>query len=302
MAKKDNSTKINISASDRNYYIVSGIVLSIILLAVLYPLIYVLSASFSDGAAVTSGQVVLWPVDFSLEGYKAVFEYPEVWNSYLNTIFYTVVGTFINICMVFMAAYPMSRPNLKGRNAIMMIFTFTMFFNGGMIPMFILICDLNMYDTIWALLIPGALSVYNMIIARTFIQSNVPNELYEAASIDGCGDGRFFFTMVLPLSKALVAVIGLFSAVTHWNAYFNAMMYLSNRSLIPLQIILREILIMNQFDPSTVSDPELALQLATLADVLKYSLIVVATVPILCVYPFIQKYFVKGVMIGSIKG
>lgn len=294
--------RIRYSTSDRVYYSVSGLILFLILLAVLYPLIFVLSASFSSGAAVTSGQVVLWPVDFSLQGYISVFQKPDILPAYRNTIFYTAAGTFINVAMVLIAAYPLSRPKLKGRNIVMMIFTFTMFFNGGMIPMFMLIINLKFYNTIWAMLIPGAVSVYNVIVARTFMQNSIPSELYEAAEIDGCNDTRMFFTMVLPLSKALMAVLVLFSAVGHWNAYFNAMMYLSNRSLFPLQIILREILILNQIDLSMVSDPELALQLATMADVLKYSLIVVATVPILCLYPFVQKYFVKGVMIGSVKG
>jgi multiple sugar transport system permease protein/putative aldouronate transport system permease protein len=177
-----------------------------------------------------------------------------------------------------------------------------MFFSGGLIPSYILMKDLKLINTLWVMVLPGALSVYNMIIARTFIQSNIPGELIEATSIDGCSDIRFFFSFVLPLSKAVIAVIALFSAVGHWNAYFSAMMYLNKRTLFPLQIILREILIMNQVDVSMIMDPELQQANAQVAAVLKYALIVVATVPILCVYPFVQKYFIKGVMIGSIKG
>lgn len=296
------TTKIKYCRQDKTYFIVSGIVLTIILLLVLYPLVFVLSASFSSGSAVSSGKVFLWPVDFGIDGYTAVFNKPDIWRSYFNTFLYTSLGTLINLALVMITAYPLSRPNLKGRNAIMLLFTFTMFFNGGMIPMYMLVTNLKMIDTIWAILLPGALSVYNMIIARTFIQSNIPNELYEAASIDGCNETKFFFKMVLPLSKSVMAVVGLFSAVTHWNSYFNAMMYLNTHTKMPLQIILREILIMNQMDLSMIQDPELLLQMANFADVLKYSLIVVATVPILCLYPFIQKYFIKGVMIGSIKG
>ncbi len=284
------------------FYTISGIFLALLLLLVAYPLIYVLSASFSSGNAVSAGRVVLWPVDFSLEGYKAVFNKSDIWPAYLNTILYTVVGTFINVAMVMIAAYPLSRSDLKGRNVVMVLFTFTMFFGGGMIPFYILLTQLHMIDTFWVMVVPGALSVYNMIIARTFIQSSIPGELFEAASIDGCSDTRYFFEILLPLSKAIIAVLALFSAVGHWNSYFNAMMYLNTRSKMPLQIVLREILIMNQIDYSTVGDPELILKMGNLGDVLKYALIVVSTVPILCVYPFVQKYFVKGVMIGSIKG
>jgi putative aldouronate transport system permease protein len=266
-----------------------------------YPIIFVLSASFSSGNAVSSGKVLLWPVEFSLEGYKAVFRNPNIVRSFFNTIFYTLLGTLINVIMAMITAYPLSRRDLKGRNVIMLIFTFTMFFSGGMIPSYILIKDLKMIDTVAVMVIPGALSVYNMIVTRTFIQSNIPNELFEAAKIDGCSDINYLITIVVPLSKAVIAVIALFSSVAHWNTYFSAMIYLNTRSKFPLQIILREILIMNQIDLSMVMDPELQIELSNLADVLKYALIVVATAPILCVYPFIQKYFVKGVMLGSIK-
>jgi putative aldouronate transport system permease protein len=288
--------------SDKVYYTISGVIMTIVLVMVSYPLIYVLSASFSSGSAVSSGRVVLWPVEFSLVGYKAVFRNRDILVSYRNTILYTAIGTLINITMVMTCAYPLSRPNLKGRNFIMLFFVFTMYFAGGLIPFYILIKDLRMIDTIWAMALPGALSVYFMIIARTFIQTNIPNELYEAASIDGCSHARYFFDMVLPLSKSVIAVIALFALVGHWNAYFNAMMFLNRRTMFPLQIILREILIMNSFDASMITDPELQLAQAYTADTLKYSLIVVATLPILMVYPFIQKYFIKGVLIGSIKG
>lgn len=294
--------KIKYAASDKIYFGISGILLTLVLLVVSYPLIYVVSASFSSGTAVSSGKVLLWPVDFSVEGYKAVFRNKDIVSAYSNTILYTVLGTFLNVCMAMTCAYPLSRRKLKGRNIFMFIFTFTMFFSGGLIPSYILMTDLKLINTIWAMILPGALSVYNMIIARTFIQSNIPGELFEATSMDGCSDARFFFSFVLPLSKAVIAVIALFSAVGHWNAYFNAMMYLNERKLFPLQIILREILIMNQVDATMIMDPELQAEIAKVADVLKYALIVVATVPILCVYPFVQKYFIKGVMIGSIKG
>lgn len=288
--------------SDKIYYVFSGIILTSILIAVAYPLIYVLSASFSSGTAVSSGQVLLWPVDLSLEGYQAVFKNKDILRSYGNTFLYTILGTFINVTVVMTCAYALSRPGLRGRNFFMILFTFTMFFSGGLIPFYMLMRNLHLIDTMWAMVLPGALSVYNMIIARTFIQSSIPGELVEATSMDGCSDIRFFFSFVLPLSKAVIAVITLFSAVGHWNAYFNALMYLNDRSLYPLQVILREILIMNQVDVSMIMDPELQQANVQAAAVLKYALIVVATLPILCVYPFIQKYFVKGVMIGSLKG
>lgn len=289
-------------ASDKVYFVVSGIILTVVLLAVAYPLVYVLSASFSSGSAVSTGKVLLWPVEFSLNGYEAVFKHKDIVRSYGNTILYTVLGTAINVGMVMTCAFALSRKKLRGRNVFMLFFTFTMFFNGGLIPFYILMKDLSLLNTMWAMVLPGALSVYNMIVARTFIQSTIPNELFEAAAIDGCSDFRFFFSFILPLSKAIIAVIALFSAVGHWNAYFNALMFLNDRSLYPLQIILREILIMNQVDAKMIMDPELQEANAQVAAVLKYSLIVVATLPILCVYPFIQKYFVKGVMIGSLKG
>jgi putative aldouronate transport system permease protein len=292
----------NYPASDKVYFIISGIILTLVLIAVSYPLIYVLSASFSSGSAVSSGKVLLWPVEFSLEGYKAVFKNNDILRAYSNTILYTVLGTLINVSMVMTCAYALSRRKLKGRNLFRFLFTFTMFFSGGIIPFYILMKDLSLLNSMWVMVLPGALNVYNMIIARTFIQSTIPNELLEAANIDGCSDFRFFFSFVLPLSKAVIAVIALFSAVGHWNAYFNALMFLNDRDLYPLQIILREILIMNQIDVNMIMDPEQQAANSQVAAVLKYALIVVATVPILCVYPFIQKYFVKGIMIGSLKG
>lgn len=293
---------IRIVTSDKIYYTFSGIFMTFLLLIVAYPIIYVISASFSSGLAVSSGRVVLWPVDFSVEGYAAVFRNRDILQAYTNTILYTVLGTFVNVAMVMTCAFPLSRPNLKGRNLIMFLLAFTMYFNGGLIPFYILMRDLKMIDTIWVMVIPGALSVYNMIIARTFIQSNIPNEMYEAASIDGCSNARYFFLIVLPLSKAVIAVVALFSAVAHWNSYFNAMLFLSKPELFPLQILLREILVLNSFDASMLIDPELQIERANIGDVLKYSFIVVASVPILLFYPFVQKYFIKGVMIGSIKG
>jgi multiple sugar transport system permease protein/putative aldouronate transport system permease protein len=290
------------SLSDRIFYTVIFIILTLFFLMVLYPCIFVLSASFSSGSAVQSGRVVLFPVDLSLQGYQTVFQTNTVWIGFRNSILYTLFGTLINIIMTMTTAYCLSRTDLPGRNGIMLLFTFTMFFNGGMIPTYMLIRNLGMLNTPWALIIPGAIGVYNMIIARTFIQNSIPGEMLDAAKIDGCGDFMYYIRIVLPLSKAIIAVLVLFYGVGHWNAYFNAMIYLNTKSLYPLTIFLRDILMATQIDPSTVSDPEAQLRLAEAAAVIKYSLIVVTMVPVIIIYPFVQKYFVKGVMIGSVKG
>ena len=290
------------SWNDKVFYITVTVILSFFFLIVLYPCIYVISASFSSGTAVQSGKVVLFPVDFSLEGYKTVFNTSTVWTGFRNSLFYTLVGTSINIAMTLTAAYCLSRHDLPGRNFIMLVFTFTMFFNGGMITSYMLVQKLGLLNTVWSLLLPGAIGVYNLIIAKTFIQNSIPGELLEAAKIDGCSDIMYFFKVVMPLSKAIIAVLVLFYGVGHWNAYFNAMIYLHDKALYPLTLFLREILMADQIDPSTVTDPELQAQLAQAAGVIKYALIVVSMVPVLVIYPFIQKYFVKGVMIGSVKG
>ena len=296
------ANKINHSRGDRVFYTINYTVIIILTISVLYPLIYILSSSFSSGRAVSSGKVILLPVDFSIEGYKRVFQNPRVYIGYRNTIFYTVVGTFINIFITLFCAYPLSRRELPGRKFFMYMFVFTMYFSGGMIPTYLIVRNLNMTNTVWAMLIPGALSVYWMIITRTFIQSTIPEEMMKAAMIDGCSYIRYFFSFILPLSKAIIAVIALQYAVGHWNSYFSAFIYLTDKDLYPLQLFLREILVMSQMSYTDFTDIETATIMQGMADLIKYALIVVATVPILCVYPFIQKYFVKGIMIGSFKG
>lgn len=292
----------NYSLSDKIFYILVVTLLSLFFLIVLYPCIYVVSASISSGSAVQSGKVILLPVDISLQGYATVFNTPKVWTGFRNSLFYTVAGTAINLVMTMIAAYCLSRTDVPGSNFVMLIFTFTMFFSGGLIPSYLLIRQLGMLNTVWSLLLPGAISVYNLIMARTFIRNTIPSELLEASMMDGCSDIMFFLKIVLPLSKAIMAVLVLFYAVGHWNSYFNAMIYLNDRELYPLTIFLREILMADQIDPSTISDPELQAKIAQMAGVIKYALIVVTMIPILLIYPFIQKYFVKGVMIGSVKG
>lgn len=290
------------TGSDRAFFALTGIVLTVLVILVSYPIIYVLSASFSSAKAVTSGRVLLWPVEFSLEGYRAVFKHPKIIPAFLNTVMYTTLGTVINVALAMLCAYPLSRKDLKGRGFFTVLFTFTMFFSGGLIPSYLQVLRLGLIDTIGALVLPGALSVYHMLVMRTFIANSIPADLFEAAAIDGCSDWRYLLQIVVPLSMAVIAVVGMFSAVGHWNSYFSAMIYLNTASKYPLQIILREILIMNQIDLSMIMEFQQKEAMTNLADVLKYSLIVVATAPILMVYPFVQKYFVKGVMIGSIKG
>lgn len=290
------------SWNDKIFYIVIAIILTIFFLLVLYPCVFVISASFSSGSAVQSGKVVLFPVKFSLEGYKIVFNTNKVWLGFRNSLLYTFGGTIINVVMTMTAAYCLSRRDLPGRNGIMLIFTFTMFFSGGMIPAYMLIQKLGFLNTPWAVLIPGAIGVYNLIIARTFILNSIPEELLEASRIDGCSDIKYFLDIVVPLSKSIIAVLVLYYGVGHWNSYFQPMLYLNKPELYPLTLFLREILMADQIDPSTISDPELQAQLAQTAGVIKYALIVVSMVPVMIIYPFIQKYFVKGVMIGSVKG
>lgn len=280
------------------------IFLGLILLIVAYPLILVVSTSFSSPEAVAAGKVRFFPVDFSLEGYSAVFEYKEIWIGYYNTIIYTISGTALNLFMTIIAAYPLSRPDFKPRGIIMIFFTLTMFFSGGMIPTYLLMNTMNLLDNRLVMILPGALSIYNVIITKTFFQSTIPKELLESAKLEGCSDFKFILRIVLPLSGAIIAVNGLFYAVGHWNSFFNAFLYLTDAGKMPLQVKMRTILVLNQLDISMFgsADPSMLTNRAELAQLIKYALIVVASAPILCVYPFIQKFFVKGVMIGSIKG
>jgi multiple sugar transport system permease protein/putative aldouronate transport system permease protein len=290
------------TGADRTFVITNYVVLFVFLLVVAYPLVYVVSASFSSPSAVVSGQVWLWPVDFTLEGYEAVFRDDRIWIGFRNSLFYAVAGTTVNVVMTIMAAYPLSRKDFGGRNIIMFLFVFTMLFSGGLIPTYLVVKQTGMLNTPWAMIIPGAILVYNMIITRTFFQQTIPDELLEAAQIDGVSDFRFVRDVVLPLSGPIIAVNALFYAVAHWNSFFNALIYLTNPNLFPLQIILRDILVQDNIDPATMQDVQEALARQELARVLKYSLIVVATVPLLVVYPFVQKHFVRGVLIGSLKG
>jgi putative aldouronate transport system permease protein len=295
-------TKIKEAASDRVYNIVNNSLLMIIFVVVAYPLLYITACSFSSTLAIYSGKVWIWPVGFQVTAYKEIFQYRPVLIGYGNTIYYTVIGTAVNVVCTIMAAYPLSRKDLVGRDLLMFMYTFTMIFFGGMIPTYLLVRNLGMLNTRWAMIIPQAVGVYNVIIARTFFQHNIPQDMLDAARIDGASDIQFIFMVVLPLSGAIIAVITLFYAVFHWNAFFHAFIYLNKRELYPLQVFLREILVMNEIDPEMVVDPEEMQEMENLRELLKYALIIVSSVPILLLYPFVQKYFVKGVMLGSIKG
>lgn len=286
---------------DRLFYAVCYLITALFMLAVLYPLVYILSASFSSAEAITSGRMWLYPVDFSLVGYKYILKYDAIWLGYRNTLFYTFAGTLINVAMTMTCAYGLSRRGMRGRRFFTMLFTFTMIFSGGMIPNYLLMKDLRLLNTVWCMLLPGAISAYNLIVAKTFIENSIPGDLLEAARIDGCSDVRFFFSIVLPLSKAILAVLLLMYAAAHWNAYFNAFLYLTDKKLYPLQIFLRQILVQSNMSADML-DPEAMAQMQTLQQILKYAVIVVSTAPMLCLYPFVQKYFRQGVMIGSIKG
>lgn len=272
------------------------------LILTLYPLLYVLSASFSNPMKVLNGELILLPRGLTLQGYTAVFENKDILTGYLNTIFITVVGTALNIALTILAAYPLSRRDLWGRNAMMMGITFTMFFSGGIIPTYLVIQKLGLMGSLWALILPVAVSTYNIIIMRTYFQNSIPFELQEAALIDGCTNFKILLRIILPLSGPIVAVIGLYYAVSHWNAYFNAMMYLTDRGRYPLQLILREILLQNQLSSMMELDMESMAEQALRGEVIKYSVIVVSSLPMLIIYPFVQRFFIKGVMIGAVKG
>jgi len=294
--------RIRETGVDRVFTIANYAILTIFLVLIIYPLIFVVSSSFSDGAAVITGKVILWPVNFSTLAYQKVFSYPRIWSGYGNSLFYAVVGTLVNVTMTLLAAFPLSRRDLFGKNILVGLFLFTLFFNGGLIPSYLLVRDLGLRNTRWALIIPQALSVWNLLIAITFVRTSIPHELLEASQLDGCSDFNYFVRILLPLSTPLIAVLSLFYAIGHWNQFFAALLYLTNKDLFPLQIILRDILISSNVDLSMVEDIKIMAAREALRELLKYALIVVASVPVLIIYPFAQRYFVKGIMLGSVKG
>jgi multiple sugar transport system permease protein/putative aldouronate transport system permease protein len=287
---------------DLAFDLITYVFLTLSLIIVAYPLIYVVSASFSSVKAVVSGRVWLLPVDISLSAYEAVFKNNSIVTGYMNSIIYAVLGTAVNLILTMLAAYPLSRRNFFGRGVFMAIFVFTMIFSGGLIPTYLVVSKMGMINSWWAMILPGAMSVWNVILARTYLQSTIPEELYEAAGLDGCSIYRMLWNIVVPLSGPIMAVIALYCAVGSWNSYFDALIYLSKKEFFPLQIVLRNILIVNQIDASMVADVKEIARKQGMVNILKYAVIVVSSLPLIAFYPFIQKYFVKGIMIGSLKG
>lgn len=295
--------------SDTMFDLLVNIIMTIVAVIMLYPLIYVVSASLSSADAVTRGEVFLIPVDFTLDGYKFVFQNKDLWIGYRNTIFYTVFGTLMNLVVTLPAAYVMSRKDFRTKNMFMVFFMITMYISGGIVPTYMNWRKLGLLNTPLIMILNGALSVYNMIIARTFFASSIPGEISEAARVDGCSDFGIFFKIILPLSKPIIMVMTLYYGVGHWNEYFSAMIYLEDRNLFPLQVFLREILIQGELLKSLAQDPSISAesmqflaQQAKAMELIKYCVIVVAALPMLMIYPYLQKYFEKGVMIGSVKG
>ncbi|HLV54639.1 MAG TPA: carbohydrate ABC transporter permease [Actinotalea caeni] len=285
---------------DRLFMVGVYVLLTTFLLVVLLPLVYIVASSLSDPLAVSSGRVSFWPVDFTLEGYRRVLSDPSILTGFGNSIFYTLVGTAISLVLTVSIAYPLSRRDLWGRRGITLFVVFTMLFAGGIIPTYLVVQNLGMLDTRLALILPQAIGVWQVIIAMSFFRTSIPDELYEAAQLDGASDLRFLVSTVLPLSKPLLAVIALMYAIYQWNSYFDALLYLRDPDLYPLQLVLRNVLILNQTAPGL--DAAAALERQQLADLMKYSLIVISTVPVMLVYPFVARYFNKGLLVGAVKG
>ena len=305
---KAGSTKIKETTQDRIFSMITLILIMAMIIIVAYPLYFVLVASVSSPAVVNSGDLLLYPKGFSLIGYNNILGNTKLWAGYANTLFYTVMGTLVGVSITILAGYAFSRSDLPGRNLLMGIFVFTMYFSGGLVPLYLVVKQLNLINTRTIIILLGSVSVYNIIIARSFFVSSIPKELQEAAFVDGCTNQRFFFEIVVPISKPIIAVITLYCAIAYWNSFFNAMIYLNDTDKYPLQLVLREILLSFQMmqqqaaNGGGVVDAETLAEMNTLVEVVKYGVIVVATVPVLIIYPFIQKYFVKGVMIGAVKG
>lgn len=287
---------------DKLFGLAVHLVLLLVLAVVLYPLLFVVSASISDPAKVVNGEVWLWPKQLTLRGYEKVFDNQDIMTGYANTILYTVVGTCVNVVMTIMAAYPLSRKELYGRGVVTALFVFTMFFSGGLIPTYLLVKQLGMVNTMWALIIPNAVAVWNIIIMRTFFQQSIPGEIQESAQIDGCTNIGILLRIVLPLSLPILAVMTLFYSVAHWNSYFSALIYLTDRKSYPLQLVLREILIQSNMKDMVDTSEESLAKTVLEAESIKYAVVIVANLPVLLLYPFLQRYFVKGLVIGAVKG
>ncbi|MHA2857694.1 carbohydrate ABC transporter permease [Paenibacillus lautus] len=297
------TARMRINGKELGFKIVLGFLCVLIFLLIAYPLYFIIIASFSDSTLVSTGKVMFIPKNVSFFGYQEIFKDMRIWTGYRNTLFYTMFGTLVNMLFTLPAAYVLSRKEFRARRIIMFIFVITMFFNGGLIPTYLLMKGLGLTNTIWVFILPFSVNVFYLIIARTFFENSLPQELHEAAVMDGCSHFTFFFKVALPLSKALVSVIGLYYLVGHWNDFFTALIYIRDTKLQPLQIVLRDILLSNQvFSSGAGTGGDAGGYAQRYADQIKYGVIIVSTLPILLIYPFMQKYFEKGVMIGSIKG
>lgn len=302
--KKKISSKGKFLRSDRVFDVVNVLFMVVMLIIFVWPLWFVVIASVSDPNEIWNGNVLLIPKGFTMVAYEALADYSMIWTGYRNTIIYTVVGTLVNLVMTVCAAYPLSRKDFMPRNFFMVMFMITMYFGGGLIPTYLVVSNLNLINTPWAMIIPGACSIYNVIIMRTYFINSIPHSLQEAAELDGANAFQFLMKVVLPLSKPIIAVVALYYAVGHWNDFYTALLYINDQDLLPLQSFLRDILMSNKMSLNNMQglDASAAEAKMQLSQTLKYSVIIISTVPVLCVYPFIQKYFVKGIMIGSVKG
>ena len=302
--KAKKNTAIKLMKSDYVFLTIDFLILTLVFIVILYPLLYVISCSFSGGKMVGGGASLI-PLQTTWEGYTAVIEDASVWRGYANSLIYTVCGTALALLTTILCAYPLSRRSFKNGKYMMFLCVFTMYFSGGLIPTYMTVRGYGMLDTIWALILPVSLSVYNMIVMRTYFRTSIPDEMHEAASIDGCGEWRFLTQIVLPLSGPIIAVIGLYYAVDLWNGYFNAMIYLQDKAKLPLANVLRELLVQNQslsMESNVTMDSNSMALMEMRSQVMRYSLIIVASAPVMMLYPFVQRYFVKGVMIGAVKG
>ena len=289
--------------SDRTFDFILMVIVTLVILVVLYPIIYVVSSSLSSGSAVSSGRVILWPVDFSLEGYRIIFANQKVWTGYANSILYTVITTFTGVAMTVMIAYPLSRKDFGGKKFLDIYFLILMFFGGGMIPTYVLMTKLGVVNNrIGFMVMTGGASLYNMVLTRTYFQNSIPKELFEAAKMDGINDYQYLFKVALPLSKANLSVIALYALVAHWNSYMTPLIYLRDAHLHPLPLVVQEIMQSSRLDGSAISAGAEAIKQAANADLMKYALIVVTALPMILIYPFVLKFFEKGVMMGALKG
>ena len=294
--------KIKGCFADKVFDVLNTVVLFIIFFLVGYPLLIVISSSFSEPTALLAGKVWLYPIQPTLAGYQAVIHHKQIWVGVGNSVFYTVVGTVINMVITVLAAYPLSRTDFAPRKFISLMFAFTMWFHGGLMPTYLLVRDLGMYNTRWALLIPTAMSVWNMIIVRTYFQNSISESLFESARLDGCDDFTYLLRIALPISMPTLAVVTLYYAVAHWNVFTAAYIYLQKQSLQPLQTVLREILLLSKMQEVSVDATAGETNAQQMSEILKYSLVVVASIPMVILYFLIQKHFTKGVMVGSVKG